>query len=193
MHGSTLTHSRFARPVLGVCAALLVLAHAPWSGRAFAGETGTADLRGVQAAFVVNFLAFAEWPAAKLGPSPAGLIVAVIGDPDLAAQIAAAVAGRQIGGRPVSVRTVARADAARDAHLVFIGESEAARLPGILRDLATASVLTVGSTDGFAREGVALNLYTVDRRVRIEANSTAAARAGIRINANLMRLARIVE
>jgi len=59
--------------------------------------------------------------------------------------------------------------------------------------VADAAVLTVGDTDGFARDGVAINLYTFDNRVRIEVNSTAAARAGVRLSANLMRLARIVE
>ena len=56
-----------------------------------------------------------------------------------------------------------------------------------------ATVLTVGDTDGFARDGVAINLYTFDNRVRIEVNSAAAARAGLQLSANLMRLARVVE
>jgi hypothetical protein len=54
-------------------------------------------------------------------------------------------------------------------------------------------VLTVGDADGFAASGVAINLYTLENRVRIEVNSSAAVRAGVRLSANLMRLARIVE
>jgi hypothetical protein len=79
------------------------------------------------------------------------------------------------------------------AHLLYIAPSQARRLPAVLRAVADATVLTVGDTDGFARDGVAINLYTFDNRVRIEVNSTAAARAGVRLSANLMRLARIVE
>ena len=76
---------------------------------------------------------------------------------------------------------------------MFVGSSQARRLPAVLRAVTDATVLTVGDTDGFARDGVAINLYTFDNRVRIEVNGTAAARAGVRLSANLMRLARIVE
>jgi hypothetical protein len=53
--------------------------------------------------------------------------------------------------------------------------------------------VTVGDTPGFGEAGVMLNLYVSnDRRVRFEANTSAAARAGIRLHSQLLRLARIV-
>jgi hypothetical protein len=65
-------------------------------------------------------------------------------------------------------------------------------LAAILRETEGRPVLTIGDTDGFAQAGVILNLYTFDQRVRIEANTTAAARAGLRLSSQLLRLARIV-
>ena len=53
-------------------------------------------------------------------------------------------------------------------------------------------MLTVGATDGFAASGVVLNLVVRDRKVRVEANTAAAARARLRVSAQLLRLARIV-
>ena len=149
--------------------------------------------RHVKAEFVASFLNFVDWPSAKLGAPPAQVTVAVLGDPDFAALVREAAMHRPVAGRPVSVQSVLDSDEARDAHLVFIGSSEARRLQTILRSLSTASVLTVGDTDGFAQEGVAINLYTFDKRIRIEVNTTAAERAGLRLSANLLRLARIVQ
>jgi uncharacterized protein DUF4154 len=172
---------------------LLALALASTPHQAAAGSEERASSRDVKAVFLVNFLSFTEWPAPKLGPAPARLVIAILGDPSFAAAVEKAAAGHTANGRPIAVQAVESAEQATGAHLVFIASSQAHRLPAVLRTLAGATVLTVGDTDGFAQDGVAINLYTFDNRVRIEVNSTAAARAGVRLSANLMRLARIVE
>jgi hypothetical protein len=187
-------HPAMSRLRRRVCAGLLLLALV-FAGTPYqaAGESDRADSRHVKAIFLINFLSFAEWPPAKLGPAPARLTIAILGDPSFAAMVERAAAGRVVNGHAIAVHTVDTTEQAATAHLVFIGSSHARRLPATLRALAASTVLTVGDTDGFAQEGVAINLYTFDNRVRIEVNSTAAARAGVRLSANLMRLARIVE
>ena len=172
---------------------LLALAFAGTPHQAAAGSPQRADSREVKAVFLVNFLSFTEWPGAKLGQAPARLVIAILGDPSFAAVVEKAAAGHTVNGRPIAVQAVESPEQATSAHLVFIAGSQARRLPAVLRTLAGATVLTVSDTDGFAQEGVAINLYTFDNRVRIEVNSTAAARAGVHLSANLMRLARIVE
>lgn len=177
-----------------VCAGLLLLALA-FAGTPYQVAEGSdrASSREVKAVFLINFLSFAEWPPAKLGPPTTRLTIAILGDPSFAAAVERAAAGHAVNGRTIAVHAVDTPEQAADAHLVFIASSHAHRLPATLRALAAATVLTVGDTDGFAQDGVAINLYTFDNRVRIEVNSTAAARAGVKLSANLMRLARIVE
>jgi hypothetical protein len=176
------------------CAGLLLLALAfVGTPHADGGSSERVDSREVKAVFVVNFLAFAEWPAARLGAPPSRLTVAILGDPSFAALVERAAAGRTVNGRAIAVQSIDAPEQAAAAHILFITSSQARRLPAVLRAVADTAVLTVGDSDGFARDGVAINLYTFDNRVRIEVNSTAAARAGVRLNANLMRLARIVE
>jgi hypothetical protein len=152
-----------------------------------------ANSRQVKAEFVVSFLSFVDWPATRVGAPQGQLLVAILGDPDFAELVRKAATHRPVAGRSVIVQAVPTPEGARDAHLAFIGASEAERLPAILRSLGTQPVLTVGDTDGFAQEGVAINLYTFDKRIRIEVNTTAAARAGLRLSSNLLRLARIVQ
>jgi hypothetical protein len=185
--------SRTRRFIAVAGALMLALAFALTAPQVAEGEATRADSRHVKALFVVNFLGFAEWPAARLHASPGRLVVAVLGDPEFAALVAEAAAGRSVNGRTISVEAVDSPELAIDAHLVFIAGSQSRRLPAVLRTVAVAGVLTVGDTEGFARDGVAINLYELDNRVRIEVNSTAAARAGLHLSANLMRLARIVE
>ena len=194
MRPETSPRSIVPLPLRRVCAALLLLvvALAGVPDRA-AGSTNRVDSREVKAVFLVNFLSFAEWPAAKTGAPSARLTIAILGDPSFASIVERAAAGHSVHGRAITVQSVDTPEQAAGAHLVFIAASHAHRLPAALRALAGASVLTVGDTDGFAQEGVAINLYTFDNRVRIEVNGTAAARAGVKLSASLMRLARIVE
>jgi len=179
------------RVVTGLLLLALALAGTPYSVDSHASER--VDSREVKAVFLVNFLSFAEWPSVKLGPAGGRLTVAVLGDPSFAALVEHAAAGHIVSGRAIAVQAVDSPEHAASAHLLFIASSQARRLPAVLRAVADGTVLTVGDTDGFAQEGVAINLYTFDNRVRIEVNTTAAARAGVKLSANLMRLARIVE
>jgi hypothetical protein len=194
MRAEISSHPAVSRLRRRVCAGVLLLALASvGTPSPVAGWSDRADSRDVKAVFLINFLSFAEWPPAKLGPPSSRLTIAILGDPSFAAAVERAAAGRAVNGRGIAVHAVETPEQAADAHLVFIASSHARRLPAALRALAASTVLTVGDTDGFAQDGVAINLYAFDNRVRIEVNSTAAARAGVRLSANLMRLARIVE
>ena len=194
MRAEISSHPAVSRLRRRVCAGLLLLALASvGTPYPVAGWSDRVDSRDVKAVFLINFLSFAEWPLAKLGPPSSRLTIAILGDPSFATAVERAAAGRAVNGRAIAVHAVDTPEQAADAHLVFIASSHARRLPAALRALAASTVLTVGDTDGFAQDGVAINLYTFDNRVRIEVNSTAAARAGVRLSANLMRLARIVE
>jgi hypothetical protein len=146
----------------------------------------------VKAAFLLNFLKFVTWPDAPATPA-APIAVVVVGNEDLARALGQAAAGQAIGGRPVIVRAVRPSrDIGPTPHLLYIGASERDRLPVLLRQCEGKAVLTVGDGTGYGAAGVVLNFYVSDTRIRFEANTTAAARAGLQISSHLLRLARIV-
>lgn len=166
---------------------LLVLALACTPLRAGAGAFDDAQ---VKAAFLLNFLKFVTWPDAS---ADAPLDVVVLGDEGVAAALEDAAARQVVGGRAIAVRSVRTAREIGGApHLLFIGAGERERLPALLREFEGRPVLTVGDGAGYGRAGVVLNFYTSDTRIRFEANTTAAARAGLQISSHLLRLARIV-
>jgi hypothetical protein len=164
---------------------------APAAGRGAAGQP--VDAGQMKAVFVVNFLRFVDWPPSHLAPAPAPLIVAVLGDRAFIEELRQYARGQAVSGHAIEVKAVDRPEDARGAHLLFIGSSESPNLPAILEIAENSALLTVGDTDGFARAGVILNLYSLDQRIRIEANPAAATRTGLRLSAHLLRIARIVE
>lgn len=100
-----------------------------------------------------------------------------------------------IDGR--SVRAV-RLDGLREAsacEFLFISRSESNGLDGILRRLSGYPVVTVSDIEGFARSGgmVELALGSEGSAISILINRRAAQRQGIEFNAQLLRLAKVVE
>ena len=171
---------------LGVVLSAL-LAGAPTSTAVQASETQ------VKAAFLVSFLKFVEWSDERRPLPGEPFEVAVLRDEPFTTIVGAVAVEHRIGGRSVRVRLVQRPDDAVGAHLIFVPASERLQLPSILRELEGRDVLTVGDGAGFAQSGVMLNLVVAEQRMHFEANTAAAASAGVRLSAHLLRVARIVR
>jgi hypothetical protein len=79
-----------------------------------------------------------------------------------------------------------------DSQVLFVSKSEKGRVRHILATLQGKSILTVGDTEAFARQGGMINFITVGNKVRYEINVEAARRANLDISSKLLRLAKIV-
>lgn len=135
-------------------------------------------------AFVYNFLLFTEWqPDAE-----PGLTLCIQGQDSFGAEIDA-LAGKVVAGRPLSIRRRIADEALRTCHVVFIATSAAPSLPRTLERLKGRPILTIGDSEGLARQGVMLNLIVLQNRVVFEANLLAARAAGVRLSSRLLKLA----
>ncbi|MCH6587225.1 MAG: YfiR family protein, partial [Proteobacteria bacterium] len=178
---------------IAICLALLALG--PPGARlgalapAAAAETSREYL--IKAAFLYNFAKFTEWPAGSFPDSAAPLDVCVFGEDPFGGALES-IAGKTIRGRRVAVHRVASIEAAAACHLLFISDSEATRLAGILDSLRGRPVLTIAEMPGFSRSGGIINLTTnPDDRIRFEINVGIARRVGLRLSSKLLNLAEI--
>ena len=167
---------------------------------AVAADGGDRELQ-FEAAFLVNFVRYTDWPPGRLGPAGAPYIVSVIGSEGDATDIAAvAAAAGPIGGRRIEVRRVApaslslRASASsvlRASHVVFVREDSGVRCATVRRLLGAAPVLTVGDATGCAAAGGMLGLVRVQQHLAFEANPEEIRNAGLMVSAKVLKLARI--
>jgi hypothetical protein len=142
----------------------------------------------VKAAFVYNFGKFVDWPA--MDPGERSFAICVLGRADAFQKAVMTLAGKQVQGRTVAIRSVRRAEDAADCRIAVVGESEARRVDSILAALDRQPVLTVSDIEGFAAAGGMLGLVLADERVAFEVNTAAARRAGLRLSAQLIELGR---
>lgn len=146
----------------------------------------------VKAAHLPKFAGYIEWPAAARPGST--LIVGIVGRDPSGGTIEQTLSGATVEGRHIEVRRVTGSDVAglRACQIIFVSASEEGRTDEILRSVQGRPVLTVGETENFAASGGMLQFILVDGQVRFVANPGAAARSGLQMNSNLLRVARRV-
>jgi hypothetical protein len=146
----------------------------------------------VKAAFLYNFLKFVDWPAQSFANDSSPFIIGVVGNDTFNSAIDQAVSGKTANGRPIVIKRFASAKTLTYCHILFISPSERDRFRQIL-ETTGSGVLTVSETDGFAQIGGVVNFTLVDSKVRFEINQSAAERAGLKISAKLLSVARVVR
>jgi hypothetical protein len=164
-------------------ACAVVLGLLGWTGAAEAAP----DESAVQAAFVLNFAKFTEWPPASLPGRQGTMQLCQFGVRDELMQAFRALEGRPLQGAPIQWRKVSRLDEVRGCHVLFIAE------PGLqLVQLGGLPVLTVSDLPGFVQQGGVIGLVRQSGRLRFEVNRGVAQSAGLRLSADLLSLAMTV-
>jgi hypothetical protein len=147
----------------------------------------TANEYQLKAAFLYNAPKFVDWPAAAL--SSGTFTIGVLGD-DPFGPLLDQLTGRSIKGKQIVIRRITSPERASECQLLFIAASEQRRLPTVLGRLRDLPVLTVSDIDGFAFAGGMLELGMDRNRLTFIANNRQAKRQGLRISAQMLKLAR---
>jgi hypothetical protein len=180
-------HSRRRRALLAV--GLLAFLLAPPT-RAGAPDS---DPEAVKADMLYNFAKFVKWPDSCFHHTQGQLVFTILGEDALADALAGTLSTRSVNGHPVFVRMVRRAADTAGSQVVYIATSEASRTPEVLRVVQGSPSLTVADTAGFVERGGMVDFSDVSDRVQFEVNQGRAERAGLKISAKLLALARVVD
>lgn len=179
---------RGARCALGLCmlapGALLL---AP--PQAHAQTVQEASEEKLEAAYMLKFLNYVEWPAASFSGPDAPYLIGVAGDDTVAEELARISAGKLINGRPAQVRRVAASEPMEDIDMLFIGRGERTRQAALISRLRNRAVLTITAAEDGLDAGSIINFRIVENRLRFEVSLDAAERAGIRLSARLLGVA----
>jgi hypothetical protein len=143
----------------------------------------------VKAAFLYKFAAYVEWPEAAFARADTPITIGVVGDEALAAELEQVVAGRTVNDRRTTVRRVRAGETLAGVHILFIGNSESARLSQIVQAALQRSVLTVTESEGALAQGSVINFVIADRRVRFEISLQSAERGKLKLSSRLLAVA----
>jgi hypothetical protein len=180
--------TRAARRVLALAGPSLVLAGAPAAARA-----GGLDPNALKADMVCTMAKFVTWPEALVTQNHGQLVVAVLGEDDLAAALASVLSSRTVNGKPVFVRFARRVQDVRGCQIVYIAGSELPHVDDVIEALRGTPALTLADVDGFALRGGMVGFSGAPPNLRFEICPVRAEQAGLRISSRLLALAHVVE
>jgi len=167
--------------VLGVAVGVVDLAAAP-----------APDLNEAKANMLWNIAKFVEWPALPEDRSTP-LVFTILGEDDLAADLAGLLSSRTVNGRPVFVRFARRPQDAKGSQILYLAASESTQVGIVLAAVDSSAILTVSDAPGFAAHGGMVGFATEGSRVRFEVNLNRAEKSRLKLSAKLLSLAKLVD
>jgi len=182
------------RHYLCVCLCLLLALWVVCSSGVVAGaESPAPTMHQVQAAFLFNFAKFVTWPDDAFDRSGSSLIIGVLGEDPFGAVLEETVRDKAIMGKKLAVKRFVRIQDAVKSHILFLSSSEESQLLPMLKVLEKTNVLTVSDIEEFAERGGMVAFTVEEQKVRFNVNVGAVERAGLKMSAQLLKLARIVS
>lgn len=151
-----------------------------------------------KALFLYNFAKYTEWPKEAFASEDAPFVLGILGQDPFGKDIAV-LDNKKVKERKLEVRRYAGVeDIPRgECQLLFIAPSQTKNLAVILKALEKTSVLTIAEADGFLQASGMINLVTERKStgtqtVSFEINLVAASRANLKLDVQLLKLARNV-
>lgn len=159
---------------------------------AFSGNLSASREYQLKAAFLYNFTKFIEWPPQSFSGTSAPIVIGVLSDSPLGSELVQVVKDRNVNGRSIVVKRIETAAEARLTHLLFVGAGEGGRFVELEPAIRGSSIVTIGESPSFAQAGGTINFVLEDDKVRFEINMDSAEHAGLRISAQLQKLAKLI-
>ena len=147
----------------------------------------------IKAAFVYNFTKFIEWPSTSFADANAAIVIGVLGDSPMATVLDNVVRDRKVNGRPILVRTIQGPADAASIHVLFVSAAESSRWAQLQATIEPRPVVTVGESPWFAQSGGTINFIEQGDKLQFVINMVAAERSGVKISAQLQKLAAAVQ
>jgi hypothetical protein len=144
----------------------------------------------IKATFVYHFTKYIRWPDID---SAETFDIGILGKSEITAPLEEIARKRSAYDKRIRILHFNSIRHVDDCHLLFIPSSEKENLQEILSVVENKSILTVGESEGFAREGVAINFIILEGKTKFELNSRVIDRAGLQVSSQLIKLAILIE
>lgn len=176
---------------------LLIVAGTPFLGHSAAKERQAEMLVAqeyqIKAAFLYNFTQFIRWPEGASWRDGPEIVFGVLGQDPFGSALEQILNETVVDGKKLVVRRYADPAEIESCHVIFISSSETGRLESVLEMAGGAGVLTVGEMQGFAERGGIIQFLIERNKVRFQVNLDAAEKAGLKVGASVLSLAKSVK
>jgi hypothetical protein len=152
-------------------------------------QAAKANASQVQAAYLYNFGKFVKWPALAPANQSGSFTICVLDEDPFGGVLQSTLAGETVGGKPVTVKRLSKAQDAATCHILFIGLAQGRDLRAILAAVDQSSVLTVSDIPDFSKRGGMIQFVLEGDRLRFEINLDGTEKSHLVLPSELLKVA----
>ncbi len=144
----------------------------------------------LKAEYIYNFTRFVEWDSTTVGET---FVIGIVGTTPVNKAIRGIAKTRLVNNKKIEVKYISQKRKIKNCNLLFISNNATIPLETILEIAKERNILVVSEKENDALRGAGFNFVHVDDQLKFEANPTAIAAARLKVSAQLLKLAIIVN
>jgi hypothetical protein len=153
---------------------------------------GQIDESLMKAAYIERMTRFIEWPV-KSTLNENSFIIGVFGDNDFYATLFTAFKGKQIKNQDVKIIQVMTPDQLSICKICYLSNKASKNLTAFISAANSSGALLISESEDFGNEGVHINFYIEDDKLKFEINETSITSAGFKVSYLLLQNTRIIQ
>jgi hypothetical protein len=153
------------------------------------GQT-EAEEANLKAAFIYNFTRFVEWESNE---GSTEFIIGVVGTSGIDEPLEEISKTRTVNSKKIIIKHFEKIEDIDKCNVLFIPKNVKIPLQEFIATTEKKGVLIVSEKQGYASKGASINFVIIDKKLKFEANTKAISSAGLKVSAQLLKLAIIVN
>ena len=142
----------------------------------------------VKADYLYQFADYVSWSKAS-----GNITICVVGPDPFGKALDNAIAGKKAKGRKLEARRLGASAGTGGCEIVFVSASLSGGDAAAVVGRTGSGVLTVSDKSGFIKQGGMIEFINEKDRVRFNISNSAAKKAGVKLSAQLLKLAKTVD
>jgi len=142
-----------------------------------------------KALFIYNFTRYIEWPARGSG----SFKIIIIGSSGLFAEMKDIASKMKVDQSPIQVSQVNSSDEVTECQILFISREHQSELAKIAGRAKAGKMLVISEWDNACLKGSSINFITKNGNLNFEISRSNLQASGLKVNADLFALGKVVE
>ena len=138
-----------------------------------------------KALFLYNFAKNIDWPSSASGSE---LLITVIGDDEVAAELQKIAKVKKAGNKSLKIISAKEVKEAGNSHIIFLGSAKSSLMSSLSHTQTDNSVLLVADKKGLCSQGAGIAFLTVGGKLRYEISPAQIEKHKLKITQKIISL-----
>lgn len=147
----------------------------------------------IKAAYIERITRFVDWPAKAVTAADESFVIGVYGENGFYNTLTDVFKIKPIKNQKVKVITIKSIEELASCKLCYISDKAGPTLNKFVEAANSVGVLLISESTDFCKEGVHINFYVEDEKLKFEINQTSIDYAGFKVSYLLMQNTRIIK